>query len=34
MTKPVLTLSGSATVNLFVGDVFADEGAIRTDAVD
>ena len=34
MTKPVLTLSGSATVNLFVGDLFIDEGAIWTDAVD
>jgi surface protein len=34
MTKPVLTLSGSATVNLFVGDSFIDEGAIRTDNID
>ena len=32
--QPVLTLSGSATVNLFVGDSFVDEWATRTDNMD
>ena len=34
IVKPVITLTGSATINLMVGDTYTDEGATATDLVD
>ena len=32
--KPVITLTGSATINMMVGDTFTDEGATASDNID
>jgi hypothetical protein len=34
IVKPVITLTGSATINMMVGDPFTDEGATATDDLD
>lgn len=34
ITSPVITLIGSSTVNIYVGDTYIDEGATSTDDVD